>query len=644
MSAVSPISITRAFALLIAISLTSAACTSSSPTSTPTTSATSPSAPTSPATPPVSTDAAGESSPPRSPTIDAVQAGFAAAGIDIVPDDAIVGNGKGLVFSEFQTRNLAAELDAGGGITGATLRTNLPTPDDVVPIDVIISTWLVAGTSPAAVSARSLVDVDLIIDPQGFTFPFAVISMFLNDIVLDTMTLLPSDAAAGEGPAREAHASPKATASANVAPSRPNAVQLCDAASEYFDSTIGAVSSALSSTPFLGELADWVGLGVRTPGKNEDTGTTYKAISAKGRGILATIANALAVVALIDAAATPWNVIVDADPLIIANGAFGQQGLVGSFTATLVTYVEDWPGAFKSCANFANVTLPEITPRGSPVTWELQGSDGLVTVESQEDKLNDDYPFAADLTYRTMVDPEDATGDAVPAPFTAKATVVRSSKEAIKAVIDFILDTLVASLPGVVKDLISSVVADAGSHVITLTNPENQSPLVQVMRRTPESTTTTDSSVPNADDSTTTTDPLNGCIGSQLVSNSVNYAGNIAPAGVLLMLNPDGTGVFDFGSAGQSVSTNPDPAGGVSTTVVDFGGTITFTWTKNGPSLTTTIVANNLTVNAVVTLGSGFVVNLDDLDVTGFTAGAVPEQIVCADGALTIVRTNQTFS
>ena len=581
--------------------------------------------------------------PTLSPDVRAgVLAGLSSAGIVVHADNDYGVPPRGIVYSQFQADALAAEVEAGGGVTGEWLRTNFALPDDVRPIDVIISTWLLVGTSPASESARGIVDTSSIVDPDtmvsdpaGFVFPWAVLAMFTNDVAMSSASL--PDA----GPSRVVHGdAPRTVPPAPPKPTSGALASLCTAAQDEYNAASKAVSDAIAGAPFLGELAEWVGGAVRFPGKNGPSplGTAVKALSDFAKKALSIVANGIAAASQIADALQAWQVIVIPDNATVQNNV--RAGQTGTFNARLLTITQDWPDYVKACAQLAGVELPNITPSGSPVKWAV-ATGAHATIDNAETVIaEDEYGYSSTVGFTVLADPPDATEEHTEL-FSVMATVVRSSKEALQSIVKVLIDAVLAPVPQLVRDLIAGVVASAGSQLIIVKDAINTSQVIGVKYKTTSEPSTTDST-PHSDplQTTTTTDPLAGCIDAALVSNATTVGLSVAPSGMVLQLNSDGTGIFDFTNAQPSSSTSGD--GGTVVFVV-FAGALNFTWTRTDQTFHGTLTSSTLTLKATVqTAGLTVDVPIDDPGFLTF-GGVSDEQLVCTGGVVTVSRTGQTF-
>jgi len=60
-----------------------------------------------------------------------------------------------------------------------------PPAQGQVPIDAMVAAWLEGSTSDNAASAHGLVGSEPIVDPAVVRYPWAVLALFVHDIVTD---------------------------------------------------------------------------------------------------------------------------------------------------------------------------------------------------------------------------------------------------------------------------------------------------------------------------------------------------------------------------------------------------------------------------------------------------------------------------
>jgi len=588
---------------------------------------------------------------------DAVMSGFVAAGIVVTPNDTFLDDPTGIVYPQFQADSLAIAAENHIGVTGSWLRTNFALPDDVTPIDTLIFAWMLAGPSPAAEAARGLVGVTVDTDTSTLVLPWAVIAMFINDVIGGTV-VIPTD-----GPSRQVHPQPSdATGHAGGRPvpaghrsDTAGLGGLCEKAQAGYEKAANAVNQAIDDNAGLFDgLVKWVQGGIRVPGKGDEPFqfNPGKIISELGKKALRTVANGLAAVALVAQAFEQWIVIIQPDDAHL--GTTVKAGESGTFIARLLLAGEDWPDYVKACAKFTGVTLPKITPVDSPVHWTPIGD--VATLASTETAIvKDDLGYSSTVGFTALPDTVEGTEKRID-PFTVKAVVERTSKDAIEAVSKLILDVVLGALPDVVKSLIVGVVGDVGSKVIDVTDAENTSIQINVEHAIP------DDSVPltePADGATTVPvtdppEPFESCVGHVLTSHTVTSkaAGDgqsqvefSGAAGVALILNPDGTGSYDFDPSTPSTGTIPDVGGGPAAISVKVNGRMTFSWTASGAKITTALTSGNITTDISVTIGGQTTqANSDSIPLYSDTDYVGGEPLTCNSGVVILPRTGQVYT
>jgi len=576
---------------------------------------------------------------------------FVEAGISITSiDDPVAG--PGLTLTDWQSANLLRDADAGQGLTGAQLRSEIPMPDDEMPLDLMLGAWVLDGASPVAEIAQGLMPTLDFDDPTDVTFPTAVVVLFTYEATLadadgnapQTLPAAPvvvapftaeqfEAASAARGP--QGFASPLQTPGALDAslgvPSELRSTLAdnpCGALLAFHDKVLGLVYDA------LGGKDSWLGQKAQVAiGLLPKAATPY-AIPGKGTFDMLTT---LGFIAGLVGSVSPWTVTIEANEDPIAYGVapgVGQRGTVRTVVDPGLQV--KWPAALKSCAQVLGIDLPEITPVGGIVTWTPTFGTHATKLSEDGVIMEIDGRYEATLLYDTTVESADqaAKGQPTSSGLVFEARVDRPGNETFDKLISKIIERFAGD--GVIGSALKYLTAGVATTIKEMSDPPPTAAIVTVTFHDPppDPVTTTASTPASVPEPPTAS---GACIGIDLVSQPMAAAST----GVRLRMEPTGSLVFDFGS---SAPYSVDDGFGNSSTIT-LAGSVTGTYSGSDDSYTTTMSKINLS-GTVEVLGN--IVALPPEAFTGAAAdpqlGTTSEILTCSDGAITIARTGQVFS
>ncbi len=553
-----------------------------------------------------------------------------------------------LTLTDWQANRVARAAVVGVGITGADLRRQIPVQANVVPIDALLAVWLAAGSSKASEAARHVVDVNTLRHPSTFTYPWAVIDMFVSDIANGT-------ARAG-GPNRANH-DPGLGSMGNTSTIPGSTGDPCAALKSLYTTTVGRVVGVIGDEGLLIDLAASAITRYR-----DDLPAGVKPPTEADAGALKTAVEALSVAATLVGAIDPWVATVTADPATNSYAVQPLGGNEGHFRVTLDPGpTTDWPASITACATEAGITLPSLDPTGSPVEWTLADTPYAQFVSADSSLTAMHGTYAANLVYETPNESAQIQGGQVASGTTSAAVVVRrSNANDIRALVATIITGALADLPPAVSATFATSATDtlaalsklddaaATSAAVTITyHVPPTSPATTARPPTtthppataPPTTTAADTTLPTTLQPTTvaTTVPTTGCIGRTLTGGSAQVLDNISVSGLdgtTLELNPGGTGVFDWAASAPILSTLESVASSI-----QVRGAAAVNWTADGDTYVLTVIPQGMIATATV---DGRAIDLGEqwlkLFLTAFSAAT------CDGSSFTFPRSGQVFS
>lgn len=525
-------------------------------------------------------------------------------GVTVVDDDELEGaTGDPFAITESQATNVALQVSIGGGVPGQVLRDRFPVPVDAVPVDALIAAWLTLDT-PGADASREMVDTSTLTDPALFVFPWAVIDLFIQEVATDPSPIVaPSDEPEAE-----------AQGFRGLSPTRPmGTADPCGSLQQFYADTIGATIAGLqNSDSVLGIIAGQaLSLFVDVLGAS---------VKAAIPTLVKTAVQALGVAAAVAGAIEPWSATLTPDPATTAKGISPAAGNPGTATLKVVTGTNDWPAPVKSCAALAGVDLPKLDPASAAVKWDMIAPD-LADETDRDDVIapqGDEY--TATFDYATRVETVGPTSQDVSSIIVIDGQVTRNDRDTLVKLLGTMIGNALGPLPKEIALPLIGTAADGIAGLLEITDPVAPVAVIPITYHfTPEDpigstlpTLTVPASDPPDDD---------GCVGRVLSSQGVSGA-----ADVLLRLNDDGTGIFDFG---QSLPYNGATVRGV----------LTFTWT-GGPEVFATEAGVGALLAAVEV---GGLTQMIELPPDAIAEIAQPETLICNDGQITVQRTGEIY-
>lgn len=543
-----------------------------------------------------------------------VYSALAAAGIDVVPDDA-PRSGRGmLTVTASQASVWADQWHRAAGLTGSELRERFPTGDTAVPLDALIAAWLTTSTGAAPDAARQLMDPTEIADPKDSHYPWAVVAIFVQTVT--------SADGSTSSPASSAPSRFRAPSEGGFDP--------CGALTGMYESVVNKITSWFSTVAGDSTIVAIAGEALSLFGSY-----LGKAISTVLAPLLAPIKAAIGAVGLaasIAGALVPWTAQITASPTDAAFGISPAPGQSGQFALQVSTPLPDWPVAVKSCASLIGVDLPSITPEGSAVDWTFSGG-AVATEEHRDSTLTGGAEPTATLDFITGTESaEQAKGSVVVDPVYVSAKVTRDTT-ALAAVLNKLIGSVLGSLPDLIALLVIDPATDALASVLQLAGTEAKSGPVQVTHHLPPPDPPKD--VPPKDvpgDEPPSPPAEESCVAQDLVSQlnktTSGDMSTIMPGAVELWLDPGHTGYLDFDDSTDFFGDNF--TGHVT-------GKITFHW-SGGPTHFATSDARGTLTARIKTMGTD---NTIELPVETIVQNS--ESMVCHDGEITISRTGWVF-
>ena len=521
-------------------------------------------------------------------------------GVTVVADDELDGaTGDPFAITESQATNVALQVAIGGGVPGQILRERFPVPDDAVPLDALIAAWLTLD-SPGAEAARQMVDTSNLTDPALFLYPWAVIDLFIQEVAADPTPIADS---AGE---------PQGFRS--LAQSRPMGTSdPCGSLQQFYANTIGATIAGLqNSDSALGIIAGTaLGLFADVLGA---------AVNAAIPAIVKTAVQALGVAAAVAGAIEPWSATLTPDPATTAKGVSPGGGNAGAVKMTVVTGTNDWPAPVKSCASLAGIELPKLDPSQAAVAWDMIAADLADETDRDEIIAEQGEEYTATFDYVTRVETVGPTSQEVSSVIVIDGQVTRNDRDSLVKLLGTMIGTALGPLPKEIIVPLALVAANEIAGLMEITDPVAPIAVIPITHHfTPDDTT--GSTLPTLSVPGSEAPDPDGCVGRVLSSQGVGGA-----ADVLLRLNADGTGIFDFG---QSLTYNGATVRGI----------LTFGWT-GGPEVFTTEAGVGALL-AVVEVGG--LTQTIELPPEAIAEIAQPETLICNDGAITVQRTGEVY-
>lgn len=411
-------------------------------------------------------------------------------------------------YLEAQVRNMARQVAAGSGYSGAALNAALPgiplpeAPGGAIPFSAVLAAWAAQADTFGAQFARALLGPIDLPRHAALTYPTLLIALLLADLgarddegaalaaappphgwagprpLVVPAARLPGLApraslaipASERGRATGPHLASVGTgARAREAGTRPAgaARDICADIDRFLDRLGDNVRDFL--TPEGEGLLASVGTGIAVAaGVAVDVVVRLFRRTVLDSPVLAAVRQMLAGAALVAQAASllvSWDVRVEPAPLQVHYG-IGEPG-EGRFVARVRADLEwEWPPVVRSCARLFELELPELRrPAGAEIRWRrLPGFDAHARASDETDTLDarglDDYDYET----RTESRDEHETGTPGRATIGVAVRVVRPEIELIKTLLGRVLrwSTFESLLPPELVERIQELVDPGG--------------------------------------------------------------------------------------------------------------------------------------------------------------------------------------
>ena len=428
-------------------------------------------------------------------------ANLAAAGIATVPAidstaaQVPVSGAAVLSVTSWQADNMAREVTAGGGVTGADLDAAV-SMSGAPALSDILGAWSSAALDPAALAASRLLGKPDWGDSRDVVFPTEVLALFVGDALqhatTQTATTLPGQSqpaqssAAGADYIRDPHSGEGGShvVSARNAAFVPASLVTapCSAISGFFNTILDTVFNALKLNPddvaawvsgklgggvvgtVLGGLAGWAASWWNHAVDTVESGlkSILGALTQPVLNVLRIAIGAVATFTMVVSYLKAWTASVTSNPPANRFAVGNEADRTGTFTVGIDTNAEiaDWPSQLVDCAQVLHITLPTLSKAGLPVTWAVLPETGLVTVDTPSGP-----PFvgtlAADLTsqlaYTTgREDAKTAKGTLVSPTVTATVRVRRTEVDQLRALVT---GFVTGQIPGILQPVVNPILA-----------------------------------------------------------------------------------------------------------------------------------------------------------------------------------------
>ena len=416
---------------------------------------------------------------PGSAAVLLATAGVATQADEVTPGPLVplTGPASAVRVTAWQADQMDVEIHNQAGVLGSDLDAAVPMPKGALPISYLIAGWLVAGSSPAAVAARTLMGKQDWVHAGKVVFPTVALTMFVADTVRHADGGDPSASPSSQTPApgspgppglRRAAGAPltetPCTTIANFANDVLSAVfgrlslNVQDV-TEWADNTFGDGHGDSTAGTFAFFLATAWNVGVSLARQALETG-----IGAITKPIVAAIRLAIGALATITTLVSylkKWSAPVVAQPNPDQFAIGPEPDHTGRFTVQINrnAEIDDWPKVLVDCAGAVDVTLPTLTKAGLPVHWRVLAASAPV-VNFAAPGLPATTPLDTALTtsVRYVTGREDArTAKGEPVRDTIKVGVSVRRTE-VAQLKDFILAFLTREIPGIARPIVTPLI------------------------------------------------------------------------------------------------------------------------------------------------------------------------------------------
>ncbi len=362
--------------------------------------------------------------------VDATITKLAAAGIGVFdnagakPEVKPVAPISPVKLSKWQATNLAHEAWAGNGSLGADLDAlERGRPEGAPTVSQWLAAYVSGAKTPGGDFARELMGSQDLHRSAEVLFPQLVLTLYASDVSVrllkDPEVGATSGAIAPVVPTGGTTALPVVTAGLRMADGGP-----CGAFSNLINEVVSGVLKAVHiPPPRIGDTGSTLLNQILQAGASLTVGFLNWAIGGVIRiavgaakvglkAVLDPIAKAAGLVAVVSqvvSALRPWAVKIKPEQDVVHRSVDGKN-VYDVVTAVVdMQGLKEWPSELQACAKLLDVTLPELRPLGTPVTWVVAAvPKGVATDFRHEDTLKKDPAgAAADLTLRTGAETEE---------------------------------------------------------------------------------------------------------------------------------------------------------------------------------------------------------------------------------------------
>jgi hypothetical protein len=358
-----------------------------------------------------------------------------------------------LRLSSFDAPGLAAGAWAGAGLSGAALNelggSARVTRKVSLTVGAVVAGWAKRARSPSARLARRILGRQDWRHYRTIVFPQAVLTLFSSDAALHI----------GRAVKRSGAAAHVAAFSDNPCSGTLNFIN--GTINRFFDS-IGQLQTdertirKLFGRGWLGDLVKGIGDVLAEKVNvlvNKAREITLATVKLPIEFVTKAVAGVSATVGLINQVANavlPWQGRLRIRPnptrRAVAEGVPGTVFL----DVTAPGSNRSWSPWVADCAKVFDFDLPDFTPKGADVSWDLslQAPGGLVTPTVERGRLND--KGHAELAFSTTPEtPEEAKGEPSIGLVNVVATLHRRDLDGI---IDRVAGNLLKLVPGIIRD------------------------------------------------------------------------------------------------------------------------------------------------------------------------------------------------
>jgi len=341
---------------------------------------------------------------------------------DSAPVAPVDGEPSPVSVLKWQARNMALEISARGGHSGADLDGLVDGSATLLP-STVLAAYATAGSTAGAEFARAVVGKRDAEEATTTLFPMVVQLLFSADLARGgaqpsgfRRALAPSAFRADENEGK-----PEKTRLDNVG----GDVPACAGMQDFIDETVWRALIAMSKTPedlpgkqVAEEIRDYLYHRVDDP----DADKRAKYFLAQLYAVAKMLALASQLISVIKA----WAVRLEADPTSTRFGV-DKEVVDGAITARVdVGGLDAWPADLRNCSHDAGLLLPPLLARGEAISWEMSELPIPLAEYGQLPAVLDDDGRARMGYVMNTESSEAAQGEARKGRMTVRATVERN--------------------------------------------------------------------------------------------------------------------------------------------------------------------------------------------------------------------------